>query len=236
MSRNGLARSILLLISITIALGAIALVLPSEIETITLRGKAKVNQAPAVRIQLASPQSQTQEMETAEKPDPKPEPEPEPEPKPEPELEPEPVPEPKIEPRPKETENRSNVAESETSSEDITENTADRKNVSQQVELMAGNSADVDSYLTRLGSHLSRFYEYPRRARRLGQEGAPVLVFEFSREGALLRQSLRSSSGHSLLDDAALEMLKDAEPLPAVPASMTGKTFTYALPVRFSLR
>ncbi|WP_348246011.1 energy transducer TonB, partial [Salmonella enterica] len=87
--------------------------------------------------------------------------------------------------------------------------------------------------LTRLSRHLSQFYEYPRRARRLGQEGSPVLVFEFSRDGELVQYYVSKSSDHSLLDYAALDMLEDAEPLPEVPESMKGETFTYALPVRF---
>ena len=62
------------------------------------------------------------------------------------------------------------------------------------------------------------------------------MVFEFSRDGTLVHHSLRASSSHALLDDAALDMLKDAEPLPEVPDSMKGQTFTYALPVRFRLR
>ena len=100
----------------------------------------------------------------------------------------------------------------------------------------AGSSSDVDSYLSRLSRHLARFYEYPRRARRLGQEGTPVIVFEFRRDGTLIGHSLRDSSGHGLLDDAALEMLAQAAPLPEVPDTMNGQSFTYALPVRFRLR
>jgi len=100
----------------------------------------------------------------------------------------------------------------------------------------AGDPSAVDDYLAKLSRHLSRFYEYPRRARRLGQEGAPVITFEFRRDGSLVGHSLRKTSGHTLLDEAALAMLKQAAPLPSVPAGMAGRTFTYALPVRFSLR
>ncbi|WP_252737761.1 energy transducer TonB, partial [Marinobacter salexigens] len=100
----------------------------------------------------------------------------------------------------------------------------------------AGNPSAVDDYLTKLSRHLSRFYEYPRRARRLGQEGAPVITFEFRRDGTLMGHSLRTGSGHSLLDEAALAMLEQAAPLPPVPEEMAGRTFSYALPVRFSLR
>jgi protein TonB len=63
-----------------------------------------------------------------------------------------------------------------------------------------------------------------------------VIVFEFARDGSLVSHSLRDSSGHQLLDDSAMQMLAQAAPLPTVPDTMLGQTFTYALPVRFSLR
>jgi protein TonB len=107
---------------------------------------------------------------------------------------------------------------------------------SSSVELNAGTSQATDSYLGKLSRHLSRFYEYPRRARRLGQEGVPVIIFRFRRDGSLVKHYLQNSSGHELLDKAALDMLKQAEPLPPVPETMAGQTFSYALPIRFSLR
>ncbi len=161
-----------------------------------------------------------------------------PEPEPEPQPEPEPTPQPEVtEPEP-----QVDATESDTSTEQVSENTAEtaetaeEESLSQQVELTAGQSSDVDRYLTELSRHLGRYYEYPRRARRLGQEGAPVVVFEFSRDGTLVNHSLHASSSHALLDDAALDMLKDAEPLPEVPDSMKGQTFTYTLPINFNLR
>ncbi|WP_228152854.1 energy transducer TonB [Marinobacter guineae] len=94
----------------------------------------------------------------------------------------------------------------------------------------------MDNYLSRLSRHLARFYEYPRRARRLGQEGTPVIVFEFRRDGTLVADSVKTGSGHELLDEAALAMLRQSAPLPEVPGEMAGKRFRYVLPVRFSLR
>ncbi|MEP6220140.1 MAG: energy transducer TonB, partial [Marinobacter sp.] len=163
-------------------------------------------------------------------------PEPEPEIVPEPEPEPQPKPEPTPQPEVKEPEPQVDAPESDRRTEEVSENTAEEENLNQEVELTAGESSDVDRYLTELSRHLGRYYEYPRRARRLGQEGAPVVVFEFSRDGTLVNHSLHASSNHALLDDAALDMLKDAEPLPEVPDSMKGQTFTYVLPVRFRLR
>ncbi len=100
----------------------------------------------------------------------------------------------------------------------------------------AGQRSGVDSYLSRLSRHLARFYQYPHRARRLGQEGTPVIAFEFRRDGTLVADRLKIGSGHELLDEAALAMLRQAAPLPEVPREMTGTRFRYVLPVRFSLR
>lgn len=241
MNRGASIRSLLLLTSAIVTFGALALALPPAIPEINLQGATSVNQAPAVRIRLASPQKPAPQPETETF---EPEPQPQPEPEPEPESKPEPKPEPKLSPAPQplpESETLEEIVEADASkseepSEDVTEKQAEKKNASQQVELSAGDSSEVDSYLTELSRHLSRFYEYPRRSRRLGQEGSPVVVFEFNRDGTLVRHSIGRSSGHSLLDDAALDMLKAAEPLPAVPESMRGESFTYALPVRFSLR
>lgn len=247
MSRQALIRWLLLLVSIIVTFSALVLALPSDAPKLNLQGAAPVNQAPAVKIKLASPSKPEAQPETTAPeptPEPIPEPEPEPVPKPEPKPEPKPKPEPEPaskpepQPEPEITEEivEVDVSENQEASEEVTENTAEEENVSQQVELNAGESSEVDSYLSKLSRHLGRFYEYPRRSRRLGQEGSPVIVFEFSRDGTLLRHSLQKSSDHSLLDEAALDMLKAAEPLPEVPESMQGESFAYALPVRFSLR
>ncbi|WP_336367667.1 energy transducer TonB [Marinobacter sp. C2H3] len=104
------------------------------------------------------------------------------------------------------------------------------------VTLNAGASERTDDYLSRLTRHLSRFYQYPRRARRLGQEGTAVVQFSFTRDGTLIDHRLSDSSGHDRLDQAALAMLAKAAPLPPVPDSMAGDRFRFALPVRFRLR
>lgn len=198
------------------------------------------------------------------KPEPKPEPEPVPEPEPEPTPEPEPVPEPEpapepqpapepepmpepqpqpepVEPPPAETSSSEAAAAASVQAEASVNAAqpdagADQVTQQEQVELVAGNDASVDQYLGRLAQHLGRYREYPRRARRLRQEGTPVVVFEFDRNGRLLDARLQDSSSHRLLDEAALQLLRDASPLPEVPDAMVGKSFTYTLPVGYKLR
>lgn len=254
-----LIRAGLLLVAIVTAALILLLAIPKQPITQLAMGEAPSNTSPAVRISLApqqepksesppeqppEPESQPKpepeskpapkpEPEPKPKPEPKSKPEPKPEPVPEPEPEPEPEPKPKPEPAPEPAAETSPPEPSVTTAKDVAESTEPQN---QQVQLEAGSSARIDEYLNQLSRHLSQHYQYPRRARRLGQEGTPLVVFSFDREGELLELHLKTGSGHELLDDAALEMLRDADPLPAVPARMNGQSFSYALPVRFRLR
>jgi len=249
-------KALFLLLAVGLAATVLVWAAPRTPVTLPVLGDNAVNTAPAIKISLAGKRAPEPEPATppVPKPTPKPapEPQPEPEPAPEPELVPEPEPEPEPEPdpvpeptpepepepqpQPEQSEVTETMAEQAAVDEPVGEE-AEAEESQHAVQLQnAGNASDVDSYLSKLSRHLARHYEYPRRARRLGQQGTPVVVFEFSRDGTLLNHSLRESSGHRLLDDAAQDMLIQAAPLPRVPESMRGKSFTYALPVRFSLR
>ncbi len=222
-------KALLLALAVSLTAAAVWLFSPEPPARLVPLGEAAVNTAPALRISLAGQPEPETEATPAPVPEPESEPEPAPEPKPEPEPEPEPQPDP--EPTPAEP-----TSEPAAAAADSADQASDQPPQDRQIELNAGRSEAVDNYLSRLSRHLGRFYEYPRRARRLGQEGTPVLVFSFNRQGRLLSYQLANASGHALLDDAALAMLKQAEPLPKVPADMTGRSFSYALPVRFQLR
>ncbi|MBQ0833605.1 energy transducer TonB [Marinobacter sp.] len=227
------ARLGLLAIAIVLSAGILVAAAPEKTIEINQLGSAAVNTAPAIKISLAGKPAPAPVEKAEPKPvqKTKPEPKPKPKPKPKPEPKPAPTPEPEPEPEPE------TVAEPEAS---VTPEPALESGDSQSQSSVplqnAGNPSAVDDYLGKLSRHLSRFYEYPRRARRLGQEGAPVITFTFRRDGSLVDHSLRTESGHSLLDKAALAMLEQAAPLPPVPDDMSGRTFSYALPVRFSLR
>lgn len=238
---QGLIKAVLLLIAAVAAGLVLWFAIPQKPVTQLAIGEAPSNTAPAIRISLAPKQEPEPEAASEQPPEPEPEPEPaatpvpepEPDPAPEPEPAPTPEPEPKTEPTPDPPAEASPPEPAAAAATDVSENTELQN---QQVQLEAGSSTRIDEYLNQLSRHLSRYYDYPRRARRLGQEGTPLVVFSFDRNGDLLELKLQTGSGHQLLDDAALDMLRDAEPLPSVPARMSGQSFSYALPVRFRLR
>ncbi|WP_425405831.1 TonB family protein [Hwanghaeella sp.] len=100
----------------------------------------------------------------------------------------------------------------------------------------AAVSAPSPNYIAKLRLWLERHKDYPKLARRKRMQGVVLLYFRVGRDGSVMAQEIREGSGHTLLDDAALEMLVRAEPLPSFPQDMPGDYLDVVLPVEYSLR
>ncbi|MBD1548609.1 energy transducer TonB [Roseibium aggregatum] len=81
---------------------------------------------------------------------------------------------------------------------------------------------------------LRRAKRYPTQARREHLQGTVTVRFTVARSGAVSGIRLARSSGHTLLDQAALEMVHRAAPMPKVPDDIRGSTLSFTVPVRFS--
>ena len=84
-------------------------------------------------------------------------------------------------------------------------------------------------------AHLERFRRYPARARAARQKGAVYVRFTMNRAGILLSSAIVQKSGSFDLDQAALDTLKRAQPLPAIPADRPD-VVELTIPVEFRLR
>ena len=91
-------------------------------------------------------------------------------------------------------------------------------------------------YLTHLRSLFERNKEYPRRARRRGHSGTVVVHVVIGRDGRLKEHRVKTSSGHRTLDRGALEIIRRAEPFPALPDALDSPDFEVTVPIRFQLR
>lgn len=95
--------------------------------------------------------------------------------------------------------------------------------------------ASLRLYRLALASEARRFRHYPEAAKRAGLTGtAEVRVA--SGLGAVRPPELVRSSGHALLDAAALEMVSAAAQRVAVPEGLRGHDFSVVLPVVFNVR
>jgi len=75
---------------------------------------------------------------------------------------------------------------------------------------LSSNSAAEGAFAQDVRSKIERKKVYPDTARDLGMEGEVEVLYELDRSGNLLHASVFSSSGHKLLDQAALKAVKSA--------------------------
>lgn len=98
-----------------------------------------------------------------------------------------------------------------------------------------GRAGDAKSYFVKLMAWLNRHKEYPAMLKKNKIEGTVILQFAINKNGEVLSASIKTSSGNEQLDQAALDMLKKAAPLPPIPESLGRDQISIAVPVEFSL-
>ena len=99
-----------------------------------------------------------------------------------------------------------------------------------------GGAALVSSYQAQVQAHLQRFRTYPEAARSRGITGVATVRFALGRDGQVLSASLVRGSGASVLDEAALAVVRRASPFPPFPVGLGRARMDFAAPMRFDLR
>jgi protein TonB len=92
--------------------------------------------------------------------------------------------------------------------------------------------AGSNAYNALVFGHLQRFKRYPLAAR--GASGTVQVKFVLNRAGDVIDSTVAKSSGNSVLDREALEILRRASPFPAFPDAKPGAEDTYIAPVFFA--
>ena len=102
--------------------------------------------------------------------------------------------------------------------------------------LDAGGRAAISSYFARVQAHLVRHRVYPPEARSSGASGVARVIFSLGRDGRVLSVSLVGGSGHGVLDQAAIAMVRRAAPFPPFPSEIAASRLDMGAPIRFDLR
>lgn len=98
------------------------------------------------------------------------------------------------------------------------------------------SSVDLGAYGRRLQQSIGEHKRYPRAAKRFGMQGQVLVQVAVNRHGQLVKPpSIHRSSGHSLLDEEALRMVKSASPFAQLPADFTAPSAIIVVPIRFEL-
>ncbi len=96
--------------------------------------------------------------------------------------------------------------------------------------------ATLSSYQSKLVAQLRRHRQYPSAARARNMRGTAVVTFTVNAAGAVTRAALARSSGHAVLDEAAVQMVHRASPFPPIPRELGKSSLTVTAPVRFDTR
>lgn len=82
-----------------------------------------------------------------------------------------------------------------------------------------------------------RLRRYPPRASMRQIEGTVLVAFELDASGKVLARSIERSSGHDILDEAALSLIDRASPMPAPPPELArGGSLRFSVPIGYRLR
>jgi len=108
----------------------------------------------------------------------------------------------------------------------------------QDAKLRAERARLLKQWRARVNAVISRLAgrDYPRRARQLRQEGTALLALVIDPSGAVTGVSVTRSSGHPLLDRAALSGASAVRRVPAPPPEVGWRTSALPVPIAFRLQ
>jgi periplasmic protein TonB len=98
------------------------------------------------------------------------------------------------------------------------------------------NPDAVPNWKSQLVARLERFKQYPSQAQARGEQGVAQLSFSVDRGGGVHHGRIVHSSGSSLLDDATLNLLNRAAPMPPPPPEISRAQIAISVPIRYSIR
>ena len=98
------------------------------------------------------------------------------------------------------------------------------------------NAAEINDWQTEVGKAIAKKQVYPRSALRKELEGKVKVEINVDREGNIVAHSLKTSSGHELLDNEVPKLLKRVSPLPKPPANATESELTMIVPLGWALQ
>ena len=99
-----------------------------------------------------------------------------------------------------------------------------------------GNPDALKAYLAQVRKRLTNSRKYPPAARAQKLEGVATVSFLLAPDGRVLSSRLARSSGHAVLDEEVMALLRRVSPLPPRPKNLPPDNLSLTVPIQFSLR
>jgi protein TonB len=100
----------------------------------------------------------------------------------------------------------------------------------------AADAGSLARYRMELLGAARKYKRYPRVAMDNNWEGTAEVAMVIGANGMITSVSIKTSAGHEILDQQALEMFKRAKPLVPIPPALRGKEFTVTLKAIYALK
>jgi len=107
-----------------------------------------------------------------------------------------------------------------------------------EADARSGSEADagtLEQYRLALIVATRRYKRYPAIAMEKGWQGRVEVRMVIGANGMIASASIKTSSGHEILDNQALDMLKKGKTTVEIPARLRGREFSIDVPVIFNL-
>ena len=98
------------------------------------------------------------------------------------------------------------------------------------------DAGTVAQYRLAIMSAARRFKRYPRVALDQNWQGRVEIRVVIAASGDIAGLTVRSSTGFTVLDEHALEMIERAKEMAPIPPALRGREFTVEIPIVFTLR
>lgn len=90
-----------------------------------------------------------------------------------------------------------------------------------------------NEYLLKLRALIEKHKEYPKRAKRLKQQGKVIVIFEINKNGYIKSINLKSKSQYKRLNNAALDILKKIARFEPIPKELNKTNWAIEIPISY---
>ena len=102
--------------------------------------------------------------------------------------------------------------------------------------ITVANAQDISSWQHDVNEAIAKKQSYPRAALRKELEGKATVEINIDREGNIVAQNIKTSSGEEILDREVPKLLKRVSPLPKPPADASDSQLTFVVPLAWTIK